>query len=193
MTIEEKLEHFQTLCFQDASERSEKMLKDYTESLRKTLEEHKQDAKRQAEMQIAGSLEEIKREINKKLSLEQINIKRRYSEKQEEYKAMLFNELRDKLAHFMSLPEYQAMLEHQVEKAAEFAGDAPITIFFDPSDADKVNRIALHTGADIQISEQSFLGGLQAKIPSKNILIDNSFKTKLEEAEANFQFRLGGR
>ena len=45
MTIEEKLEHFESLCYGDATERSNKMLADYTASLRSILEEHKRDAR----------------------------------------------------------------------------------------------------------------------------------------------------
>lgn len=193
MTIEEKLEHFQTLCFQDARERSERMLNDYTDSLRKILEEHKRDARRQADMQVAAETETIKREINKELSLEQINIKREFSVKQEDLKKMLMTELRNRLALFMESQDYVRLLEKQVKKAQEFAAGAPITIYMDPCDADKVNRIALHTGAELTLSQYSFLGGTRAVIPSRNILIDNSFQSKLEEAEANFQFRLGGR
>lgn len=193
MTIEEKLQHFQSLCYQDATERSEKMLNDYTESLRKILEEHKVDARRQADMQVAAEAEKIERDINKQLSIEQINIKRIYSRKQEELKAMLFNELRNKLALFLDSKDYPKFLETLVKQAVEFADGAPITIYLDPSDADKLNRFALHTGAELKTSEHSFLGGIQAEIPSRNILIDNSFKTKLEEAEENFQFRIGGR
>lgn len=193
MTIEEKLQHFQSLCFKDARDRSEKMLSDYTASLRRTLEEHKVDVRRQADMQVSAELEKIQHEINKRLSIEQINIKRIHSEKQGELKYMLLSELKDKLALFMETPNYQVFLENQVKKAIEFAADAPMTIYFDPSDADKTHRIALHTGADIKISEHSFLGGLLAEIPSKNILIDYSFKTRLEEVEETFQFRLGGR
>lgn len=193
MTIEEKLEHFQTLCFQDSRERSERMLNDYTDSLRKILEEHKRDARRQADMQVAAETETIKREINKELSLEQINIKREFSVKQEDLKKMLMTELRNRLALFMESQDYVRLLEKQVKKAQEFAAGAPITIYMDPCDADKVNRIALHTGAELTLSQYSFLGGTRAVIPSRNILIDNSFQSKLEEAEANFQFRLGGR
>ncbi len=193
MTIEEKLEHFQTLCFQDARDRSERMLNDYTDSLRRILEEHKRDARRQADMQVAAETETIKREINKELSLEQINIKREFSVKQEDLKKMLMNELRNRLALFMESQDYVRLLEKQVKKALEFAAGAPITIYLDPCDADKVNRIALHTGAELTLSQYSFLGGTRAVIPSRNILIDNSFQSKLEEAEANFQFRLGGR
>lgn len=193
MTIEEKLQHFQSLCFQDANERSEKMLNDYTESLKSTLEEHKIDVRRQADMQLEAESEKIERDINKQLSIEQINIKRIYSRKQEDLKKKLFSELRNKLALFMETSEYMQFLEKQVQKALQIADGAPMTIFLDPSDADKINMIALVTDGEMKESGHSFLGGIQAEIPSKNILIDNSFKTKLEEAEDNFQFRLGGR
>ena len=193
MTIEEKLQHFQTLCFQDVTERSEKMLTDYTDSLRKIFEEHKVDARRQADMQVEAESEKIERDINKQLSIEQINIKRIYSRKQEELKGMLFTELRDKLAQFMDSKNYEKFLEALVTSALEFAGEAPITIYLDPSDADRQRWISLKSSAELRISEHSFLGGIQAEIPSKNILIDNSFKTKLEEAEETFQFRIGGR
>lgn len=193
MTIEEKLEHFESLCYGDAAERSDKMLADYTASLKAILEEHKKDARRQADMQVAAEAEKIEHDINKKLSIEQINIKREYSRKQEELKTMLISELRNRLALFMDSAEYQHFLESEVKKAMDFAQNAPMTIYLDPSDADKQNRIALHTGADIRLADTTFLGGIQAVIPSRNILIDNSFKTKLEEISERFQFRLGGR
>ncbi len=193
MTIEEKLDHFKTLCFDDARQRSDKMLSDYTESLKKILEEHKRDAGRQADMQVAAETEKIEREINKQLSIEQINIKREYSRKQEELKSMLLSELRNRLALFMDSSDYQKYLEREVKNALAIAGTAPITIYLDPSDREMINRLSMHTGARIEPSDTTFLGGIRAVIPDKNILIDNSFQTKLEELTDKFQFRLGGR
>lgn len=193
MTIEEKLEHFETLCYGDASERSGKMLDDYTASLESILEEHKKDARRQADMQVAAEAEKIEHDINKQLSIEQINIKREYSKRQEELKAMLISDLRNRLALFMDSADYRHFLESEVKRALDFAQEAPMTIYLDPSDSDKLNRIAMDTGAEIKLSETSFLGGIRAVVPSKNILIDNSFQTKLEEISEKFQFRLGGR
>lgn len=193
MTIEEKLDHFKTLCFDDAKQRSGKMLSDYSESLKKILEEHKRDARRQADMQVAAKTEKIEREINKQLSIEQINIKREYSRKQEELKSKLLSELRNRLALFMDSGDYQKYLEQEVKSALAIAGSAPITIYLDPSDAQMQNRLALHTSAELKSSDTTFLGGIRAIIPSKNILIDNSFQAKLEELSEKFQFRLGGR
>lgn len=193
MTIEEKLDHFGTLCFNDARERSDKMLGDYTASLKKILEEHKVDAKRQAEMQVAAEAETIKREINKALSIEQINIKRQFSIRQDELKLKLMDELKDRLASFRKTDAYEALLVRQITQALEFAAGAPVTIYLDPGDGDRLEQLSRLTGTELTLSSYPFLGGTRAVISSRNILIDNSFETKLEETQANFQFRLGGR
>ena len=84
------------------------------------------------------------------------------------------------------------MLEAQIKKARDFADGEEIHIYIDPSDKSKQNLLSLHTGCDVRVSEYSFLGGTRAVIASKNILIDNSFETRLKEAEEGFQFVLGG-
>lgn len=55
-------------------------------------------------------------------------------------------------------------------------------VYMDPSDEDKARRLAMHHNVTVKISEYSFDGGIRVVIPSKHILIDSSFKTKLEEA-----------
>ena len=193
MTTEEKLKHFQDICMEDARERSAKMLDDYMNALEKAYEEHTADARRRADMQVEAETEKLEREINKRLSIGQLDLKREFSRRQEELKDKLFVELKDKLANFMETQEYQRLLDHQVKAVKEFAGDDELIVYMDPSDVDKVQRIALHHNASIKISEYSFNGGTRAVIPGKHILIDNSFETKLNEARHAFKFDLGGK
>ncbi len=193
MTTEEKLKHFQDICMEDARDRSAKMLDDYMAALEKTFAEHQADARRRADMQVDMETEKLEREINKKLSIAQIDLKREASHKQEELKDKLFVELKDRLSNFMESGEYQHLLEAQVKAAKEFAGEAELIIYMDPSDQDKLQRIAMHHNAVIKVSEYSFLGGTRAVIPAKHILIDNSFETKLNEARHGFKFDLGGK
>ena len=193
MTTEEKLKHFQDICMEDARERSARMLDDYMNALEKAYEEHTADARRRADMQVEAETEKLEREINKRLSIGQLDLKREFSRRQEELKDKLFVELKDKLANFMETQEYQRLLDHQVKAVKEFAGDEELIVYMDPSDVDKVQRIALHHNASIKISEYSFNGGTRAVIPGKHILIDNSFETKLNEARHAFKFDLGGK
>lgn len=188
MTTEEKLQHFLDFCMEDARSHSTKMLDEYTAALEQTFAEHKEEVIRRSKQQVALESERIEREINKKLSLEQIGIKRELGKKQDELKDMLFVELKDKLAKFLESQDYVKLLESQIKAAKELAGAEPVTIYIDPVDEDKVNRLSLHSSADIRISEYSFMGGTRAVIPSRHILIDNSFETKLEEAKGSFRF-----
>ena len=193
MTTEEKLKHFQDIWMEDARERSARMLDDYMKALEGAYEEHTADARRRADMQVEAETEKLEREINKRLSIGQLDLKREFSRRQEELKDKLFVELKDKLANFMETQEYQRLLDHQVKAVKEFAGDEELIVYMDPSDVDKVQRIALHHNASIKISEYSFNGGTRAVIPGKHILIDNSFETKLNEARHAFKFDLGGK
>lgn len=191
LTTEEKLQHFLDFCMEDARSRSAKMYDDYTAALEKNFEEHKTEATRRADMQVQIESEKIEREINKTLAIEQINIKRILGHKQEELKDKLFVEVRDILENFMGSPEYEELLNRQIKEAENLAGDDEMIFYLDPVDEAKQRQISLHNhNTNIKISEYSFTGGTRAVIPSKNILIDNSFQTKLAEAKRDFRFDL---
>lgn len=193
MTTDEKLKHFQDICMEDARDRSAKMLDSYMEALEQTFAEHQADAKRRADNEVAVETEKLERETNKRLSIAHLDLKREISHKQEELKDKLFVEVRDLLANFMGTQEYQKLLERQVKEAKEVSQGAPIDIFLDPADADLAERLALHNRTAVRTGERSFMGGVLAVIPSKHILIDNSFGTKLKEARREFKFEMGGK
>lgn len=191
MTTEEKLKHFLDTCMEDAHDRSGRMLDEYMSALEKTFEEHQEDARRRAEMQIRLESEKMKRELNKQLSIEHISMKRDLGHKQEELKEKLFTEVKNMLAGFMETPAYYQLLETQIQQAITFAGDDNIVIYLDPADESKARDLAFaHNNTHFLISEYSFSGGCRAVIPSRHILIDNSFQTKLGEAMENFHFDL---
>ncbi|WP_124067266.1 V-type ATP synthase subunit E [Clostridium sp. E02] len=188
MTTEEKLQHFMEFCMEDARSRSAKMLDEYTAALEQTFLEHQEDAKRRSKQQVALESERIEREINKSLSLEQISMKREFGKKQDELKEKLFLELKETVEQFMETPEYIKLLEKQILEAKELAGKEFITIYIDPADEEKISNLSLPGSADIRVSEYPFMGGTRAVIPSRHILIDNSFQSKLEEAKHDFRF-----
>ena len=177
---------------EDARAKSARLYDEYASALEQTFEEHKKDSTRRLDMQLQGESEKIEREINKKLALAQINIKREMSKRQEELKDMLFVEVRNLLADFMSTPEYAQLLERQIAKAHELAGNKDLIIYIDPADEPLLQSLSLQNREAVKISAYSFSGGMRAVIPDSHILIDNSFETKLDEARRTFQFDLGG-
>ena len=193
MTIEEKLKHFQDICMEDARERSNRMLDEYMTALEKSFEEHKADAKKNADLEVKLEAEKLERETNKRLSIEQLDLRREAGRRQDELKDKLFVELKDKLANFMETEEYEKFLENQVKAVKELAGDEAFVAYMDPSDGEKARRVSLYMGIAFRISDYSFLGGIRAVIPGRHILVDNSFQTRLEEARHNFKVDLGGK
>ena len=190
MTTEEKLQHFLEFCMEDARSRSAKMLDEYTAALEQTFSEHQEAAKRRARQQVASESEQIEREINKRLSLEQIGTKREFGKKQDELKEKLFQELQEMVNHFRNTPQYTELIEKEIREAKELAGKEFITIYIDPADEEKIRSLSLPESADIRVSEYSFMGGTRAVIPNRHILIDNSFQTKLAEAKRDFRFNI---
>ena len=188
MTTEEKLQHFLEFCMEDARTRSAKMLDEYTAALEQTFLEHQEDAKRRAKQQVTLESEQIERESNKQLSLKQISMKREFGQKQDELKETLFLELTEMVEAFVDTPQYTELIQKQIKEAKALAGKEFITIYIDPADEEKIRNLSLPESADIRVSEYSFMGGTRAVIPSRHILIDHSFQTKLAEAKRDFRF-----
>ena len=110
MTIEHKLQHFEELCIHSAQEAGEKMTADYTAYLESVLKDHEENVRKQAEARIQTETETIQREANKRLAINQIGLKRTYSQKQEELQSRIFSELMDQLARFMETPAYISLI-----------------------------------------------------------------------------------
>mgnify|MGYP000500070282 CR=1 FL=1 len=82
--------------------------------------------------------------------------------------------------------EYKKELISQINKISSDFNDTTVEFYIDSSDESLLSDLQSHTGADIKISTVPFIGGCKAIISDKNMLVDNSFKTKLaEEQEKN--------
>ena len=191
MTTEEKLQHFTMYAMEEARNKSNTMLREYTDALEKIFQEHKEKKKRQADLEIKTETARLVSENNKQASEAQIEIRRMLSKRQAELKDKLFVEVKDMLARFAETREYHQMLVRQFREAMEFAGGEEIILYIDPSDAQIQYTIEAEIGAPVTVSTYSFQGGTRAVLPARNILIDNSFETKIAEAKEHFQLKGG--
>ena len=87
--------------------------------------------------------------------------------------------------------EYKEVLIRYIEKAAQFASGMAMTIYINPSDADKKTYLEERTGMTLTISKVDFIGGVRAVVPEKNVLVDYAFKGALENEYQKFRFRGG--
>lgn len=188
MTIDEKLQHFYEVSIDEAKEDAAQAIQAHKENLSQMLEEHKQSQRQTADAQIKAEAEHVRREVNKALSAEQITLKRNWSQKQEEMKQKLFAEVKALADKFMQTPEYDDYLCRKITEASAFAEGDEIHIFLSAADKDRLESLKEKTGVSLTVSEEAFTGGIRAEIPGKNILIDDSFSTSLENMCKEFKF-----
>lgn len=188
MTTEEKLRHFYEVSIESAKEEAAKAISQYRDSLEEALEKHKKEKRAAAENQFKIESENAAREINKALSSEHLHIKRRLSKKHQELEEKLFQEVEGMVRAFLSSPEYPDWLEDKIKKALAAAEGDQIEIYLSSGDQALSEEMEKRTGIRPQISQDSFLGGIRAVIPEKNILIDYTLLTLLESERENFNF-----
>ena len=152
------------------------------------LEKHKESQTRNAENDIKAETENVRREINKALSAEMITLKRDWSQKQNQLADQLFAEVKEHLEAFTATPEYLDYLAEKIREARDFAGKDELHIYLSASDNDKLDTMTQKTGFPLEVSEESFIGGIKATIPGKNILIDNSFQENFNAVRGEFKF-----
>lgn len=188
MTTEEKLNHFYEHSMESARQKAEAQIQEHKEALEKLFLEHKALKNKEAETEVAAKTEQLRRELNKNISAEQLQMKRKLSKKNLEIKENLFGEVSVKLDYYRKTPEYPDFLCKKIQDALAFAGGDELILYIDPADAAFIPVLSEKTKAALTISRESFRGGIRAVIPARNILIDNSFATLLNNAKESFTF-----
>jgi len=188
MTIEEKMEHFRSISLESANNKSAESLSSYKASLDDELAFHKENATLLSEESKRARMNQVKANSKKELASAQMLIKKQITNKQSELKSKVFESVRGKLIAYRKTPEYVKQLENQIDKIIKEYGDLNITIYIDPEDSHLLNGLNESFNVNIEVYKKEFLGGTRTIVPEKNILIDNSFKTRLIEEQEQFAF-----
>ena len=181
MTTDEKLKHFTSVILENTQGECEVSLSEYKDKLDKYYEEHKEEALKKNKLEEDIEADRIRRKASKEYTMEQLHIRRKINHKQEELKGKLLIEINELLKNFFDTEEYKALLVKQIESAIKVARGENIDIYIDAKDECLKAELERKTGMELIVDGRTFLGGIKAAIPKKNILIDNSFESKLDD------------
>ena len=95
---------------------------------------------------------------------------------------------REQILKFMESSRYEEYLCTKIEEAVCFAEHDEIQIYLSKEDEPRLKSLTVKTGFPLKLSDESFIGGIKAIIPEKNILIDNSFEEGYQAAYREFKF-----
>lgn len=191
LTIEEKIARIQSAAMTEARAQGNAIIEQHRTALEHVYEQHKNEAKKQAELRIKAEQTNIKHQLNMSTSKAQLDLKRELGKTQKRLKKELFSEVSRILEEYMKTEEYKHLLVEYIEKAAEFANGAEVTIYINPTDADKKEFLEEHTGMTVTVSKEDFTGGVRTVIHERNILIDHAFKGAIEREYQKFAFKGG--
>ena len=179
LTVEEKIAHLKTTSMEQARAEGNAIIDSHREALEKVLEDHKAEALRQSETRIKAETTNAKLSLNQASAKSQLEIKRRQGKVQQELKDKVFKEALELVKDYMKTEAYDDFLVKCIRNAERFAGDEALIVYINPSDEKRRPDLEDATGIHLTISAEDFIGGIRAVIRSRNILIDNSFRTQL--------------
>lgn len=183
MQIKEKIEVFRNFTIDAAKQEGEKLIADYEALSNEEVETFRQTKLAEMEHKIRDEENNIRRQINSRVSGEMLRQKRSLDECKRTWRKKLLEEVKRLLTEYQGTEEYRQYLIAKIKMAMEVAGKEKVIIYINPSDEDKKAGLEASTGAELTISNIDFAGGIRAVIRTRNILIDESFVTKLEQEE----------
>lgn len=188
MEIKEKLDTFFEAAIETAEKQGDAILEDYKKIYQENLETY--EKQKQMEQENIRHLEEarIRHDVNRQVSEQILILKKEYHQEAEQKKEQLFSMVEKKLAEYQKTPEYQDYLVRKINEAKQFAKDETVTIYLNQTDEANKDVLEKKTGCELTISTIDFMGGIRAVIRSKNVLIDESFSSKLAQEREAFSF-----
>ena len=147
--------------------------------------------RRQSETRIKAETTSARLALNQASAKSQLEIKRRQGTVQQDLKDKIFKEALSLVEDYMKTEAYKDFLIRCARQAKEFAGGDEVIIYINQSDESKQSALEDAAGVSLTVSTEDFIGGMRAVIRSRNVLIDNSFRTQLRNEYDKFLF-LGG-
>ncbi|MCR5836765.1 MAG: V-type ATP synthase subunit E [Lachnospiraceae bacterium] len=184
------MEHFKNVSLEDASKKSDEILTTYKRNLDEQFEKHKREYAENSKVIEEAKISEAKLEAKRALAKAQAEIKREVSNHHNEIKNYVFSEVNKKIEAYKKTSEYKTMLISQITSIKKQFDGEDIVFLIDESDKGLLDTLSKETSVNIEVSKTSFVGGTKAIIEARNILVDNSFKTKLSEEQDHFTISL---
>lgn len=189
LTLEQKMERFREAAVNNAKDVSYADYLEYQKAIDKEFEEHKKRKDAEIKEELEAETEAARRELNRELLAKGLESKKAISKREKEIKKKLFEEVKNAVQKWKEKPDYIDFLCEKIKAAEEFAAGDEMIVYIDPTDEALLPEIVKRTNITPQISTMDFLGGIRAVIRSKNILIDDSYKSYLLERKNEFVFK----
>lgn len=191
MTLEEKIAYMQAATMEDARKNNSRIVESYHDALEKLFNEHKSESLLLSKTQIKSETVNARQQLNQASAKAHLDLKREESRLTQTLKDNIFKEVKALVLEYMKTKEYEAYLIECIQGVIKIAGDDDKTIYLNPTDSHLKASLEAATGETLNVNDKDFFGGIRTIIPARNILVDDSFETKLWNEYNEFIFSGG--
>lgn len=183
-SIAAKIEKLSKTVMEDA-EREKNKLCEHMEAERKKRVESKEDEfLRTAYEEIQATASKVHKADSEMILKERNNAKRALLIKREQIIAKVFSEAEKRIAEFTATEKYCADLKEKIGRAVKEAGDGKKTVCLCESDIG-----VLDSGDAFEVKAEAdgeMLGGVKVVNHDRNIVVNYSYRTLLDNERADF-------
>lgn len=186
MTTDEKLKLFYETTIWDANAKYNKIIDELKQKADKEFVKFKARAEQNSKAKIKSEIDSYSKIANKNKSNEIIEFKQKKNAELNDLKNMIFESVIDKISDYKKTEKYKNELIDEINRLASAYDE--IIIYLDDSDKHIIDCLSRKDKIKYEVSNENILGGYKALISSQNMIIDNSFQTKIEDEKKRFAF-----
>lgn len=192
--LSEKIAGFTQLVISDAGKKRDELLEQIDETKREKMRRLQEDIRSSADAEMKRKIDNIRKENNEKILRTETALKKRLLMKREGMVAEIMEGVREKLADFTNSSDYEPWLEEKISAAIGEVGEGSISVSVSAADAERYGERLRAAFKDVSFAEDSAkdsAGGVVVLNTDKNICVDYSFDTLLEDEESRFLQKSG--
>jgi len=183
MNVEVKLATFSKIIEEEAELRRKAALDEIDIKLNTSIEQFKEQAVAEAKAKTAVENEAALQLVNREISLYSADKKKLLFAKRIELEAKLFSDIEKKILSYTNTDEYGRNLVKNIENEMQLHNCEIIVTKRDYERFFSNNE----SGSVISAGNDFFIGGYKAVLKNKGMVIDNTYRTRLEDQKENFK------
>jgi V/A-type H+-transporting ATPase subunit E len=178
---EKKLDKFSSAVLKDAQDHREKILAEIEEYRNVQMEKAEEDILHEAYIMIQNEISAIKSQQSRKVSLAELEGRRKFLKQREEIMGRVFQETSARILAYTGTADYATMLCETVKKSCGTLPEGDLVIQVRPTDLPLADRLIKACGRTAKVEGNSSitLGGYILINSDKGVIIDETLDLKL--------------
>ncbi len=181
MNLDKKIEYFSGLVLKNAESKREALEANVRQEAEKSVQAYRENAEAEAESRFTVEEQKLRNQKNAALNKATAEGKKKLIALKSKLNKILFDNVQARISEYIKSDDYQSYLVKEIVKLKKYGTPQ---IYIMKRDMPIVQKME---GFSFIPTDENFYGGFKALV-NQRMLIDNTFKSKLEKEQAETYF-----